>query len=467
MTPAKGTFNDPQSTGVVSRSLATGDFTGDGITDLVSIGADVTVQAGNGDGTFQQPQSISLPPLVAPGNPDPTPLPQSLRSVVAGDLNADGKIDLVVGGQTSWSEYYRYLTCGYYGCGYIGWWVTHTDGYVNVLLGNDSGGFAAPVVTSLGSRTPDAIAIGDLDNDGDFDVLTAGSSGLSALLGNGIGALAAPVHNGSGTLLKSISLGDIDGDGQLDALSGWGGSLTVLKGQGDGAFTLLPAINPGHDVNSAVMGDVNGDGHLDLVAVGTKFTCNYQGYYGCYDSDYEGQVSVVLGNGAGGFSLPISSSLGTDFNGSFAQAALADLTGDGLPDLVTIESSTGLAIVASNDGDWIQPVSLSISNPTVTEGNSGTVDAVFNVTLASTSSRDVTVDYSTADLNANEEYWYGGTTATAGVDYTAQRPDQRNHPRSRHRRSSWRVDRIVLSQSEQSEIRHPERQSGVGDDLRR
>jgi hypothetical protein len=65
-------------------------------------------------------------------------------------------------------------------------------------------------------------------------------------------------------------------------------------------------------------------------------------------------------------------------------------------------------------------VNLSISSPTVTEGHSGTVNAVFNITLSSASSRDVTVNYSTADLNANEEYWYGGTTATAGVDYTAQ-----------------------------------------------
>jgi hypothetical protein len=415
-----GTFNGAQSTGLASTSLATGDLTGDGITDLVSIGTDVTVQAGNGDGTFQLPQHISLPPQVAPGNPDPTALPQSLRSVTIGDLNADGKLDLVVAGQTSFTVYDRYYTCGYYGCGYIGWWTTHSDGYVNVLIGNGSGGFAAPVVTPLGrGNVPGATAIGDLNGDGKADVLTANSNNLSSLLGNGTGTLAVPLHSDSGSSLQSVSLGDVDGDGRLDALTGWGNALTVQKGQGNGTFTPLSSTNMNHPVDSAVMGDVNGDGRLDLVAVGSNFACTSHGYYGCYDGDYSGQVSVVLGNGAGGFSLPIASSLGTDFNGRFADVALANLTGNGLPELVTIENLTGIAIVASNDGDWVEPVALSISSPTVAEGNSGTGNAVFNITLASPSSRDVTVDYATADLNPNEEYWYGGTTAIAGVDYTA------------------------------------------------
>jgi hypothetical protein len=417
---ADGTFNGAQSTGLASTSLATGDLTGDGITDLVSIGTDVTVQAGNGDGTFQLPLHISLPPQVAPGNPDPTALPQSLRSVTIGDLNADGKLDLVVAGQTSFTVYDRYYTFGYYGCGYIGWWTTHSDGYVNVLIGNGSGGFAAPVVTPLGrGNVPGATAIGDLNGDGKADVLTANSNNLSSLLGNGTGTLAVPLHSGSGSSLQSVSLGDVDGDGRLDALTGWGNALTVQKGQGNGTFTPLSSTNMNHPVDSAVMGDVNGDGRLDLVAVGSNFACTSHGYYGCYDGDYSGQVSVVLGNGAGGFSLPIASSLGTDFNGRFADVALANLTGNGLPELVTIENLTGIAIVASNDGDWVEPVALSISSPTVAEGNSGTGNAVFNITLASPSSRDVTVDYATADLNPNEEYWYGGTTAIAGVDYTA------------------------------------------------
>lgn len=123
-----GTFGVAQGTSVAASSVVTGDFSSDGITDLISIDANVIVQKGNGNGTFQPPQVISLLPQVAPGNPDTTPLPQSLRSIATGDLNADGKLDLVVSGQTELNVYFGpYYQCGYYSCGYIGFWRTRND----------------------------------------------------------------------------------------------------------------------------------------------------------------------------------------------------------------------------------------------------------------------------------------------------------------------------------------------------
>ncbi|HUE70756.1 MAG TPA: Calx-beta domain-containing protein [Pirellulaceae bacterium] len=417
-----GTFGVAISsaTGSNPRSLAVGDFTGDGIPDVVTAnGPEVSLLAGNGDGTFQLPQSISLPAQIAPDNPDPTPLPQVPQSVATGDLNADGKLDLVVAGQTSFSEYHRTLQCDYYGCWYFDYWVTHTDGYVNVLMGDGSGGFSAPEVHQLGGRSPSAIAISDLNGDGNADVVTASNYNLSTLLGNGTGALQAPIHSGSATIGRTLSLGDLDGDGHLDTIIHTGAAVYMQKGLGDGTFAPATGVSMGMAVDSAVIGDVNGDGKLDLVAVGSAFTCTSSGYYGCYDGFYRGQASVVLGNGTGSFSLPIASPLGTDFNAAFVDVALADLTGDGLPELVTIESSTGLAIVASNGGNWKAPGLLSISGVSVVEGHSGTVDAVFTVTLSAPYDAPVTVDYATADLTPDEEYWYGGPAATAGVDYIA------------------------------------------------
>src|SRR6266542_5884151 len=53
------------------------------------------------------------------------------------------------------------------------------------------------------------------------------------------------------------------------------------------------------------------------------------------------------------------------------------------------------------------------------EGNTGTTAFNFTVTLSGVYDAPVTVDYATADLTPDEEYWYGLTAATAGVDYTA------------------------------------------------
>lgn len=286
-------------------------------------------------------------------------------------------------------------------------------------MGNGSGGFNAPLVYSLGSdRSAGSVAIGDLNNDGKADVLVANNNELSALLGSGSGTLAAPVVSGSGTSLKSVSLGDFDGDGKLDVLSGWSNTLQLQKGQGNGTFTPWQNIAVPHPIDSAVVGDVNSDGKLDIAVAGSTFTCTNPGYYGCYDGQYRGQTNVILGNGSGNFALPIASSLGTISNASFVDLALADLTGDGRPDIVTIEKITSRAIVAVNDGDWFAPVALSISDATVVEGHSGSVNAVFNITLATPSSRPVTVQYSTADLDADEASWFG-STATSGIDYTS------------------------------------------------
>lgn len=415
---ADGTFGDSLSTGASASSLATGDLDGDGITDLVAVNDNVIVQKGNGDGTFQPPQSIALPPLVAPGNPDPTPLPQSLRSIATGDLNADGKLDLVVAGQTTFSLYYRQYVCGYYSCYYTGYWRSFTDGYVNVLLGDGSGGFSDPQVQALGrNHTPAAIAIGDVNGDGHADVVSANGGDNCTLLGDGTGALAAPLHSARATALRSAPLADFDGDGDLDLVTASGETLVISKGLGDGQFGPGSSHDLRQSVDSVVAGDVNADGKLDLVVAGTKSTCTNSGYYGCYASEHVGQTSVLLGDGLGGFSLPIASPLLPDFFARFVDVALADLTGDGLPEVVTIESNRGVAMVAENDGDWVAPVELSISDFTVVEGNDGVVNAVFAITLSGPSTRVVTVDYATADLTPDEQYWYGAQSASADADY--------------------------------------------------
>jgi hypothetical protein len=411
---AGGTFGSAQNsaTGASPRSVAAGDFTGGGIPDLVTANsADVSLLVGNGDGTFAVPASIPLPDQVAPGNPDPTPLAQHPLSVAVGDLDKDGNLDLVVGADTYFTQKSCYT--GYYGGYYCNYFSTY-NGYVNVLLGNGSGGFGPAETHPLGtSHFPQAVAVGDVNGDTHADVITANNYDLSVLLGDGTGAVGSPINSGSGYALRSISLGDVDGDGKVDTLLSSGYGLLVQKGDGLGGFTALPSVSTGSPVNSAVMGDVNADGKLDLVAVSSlnAFTCTSYGYYGCYSGYYTHtrEATVLLGNGLGSFALPLTSSLGSDLDyGSLPDVALADLTGDGLPELVTIDSNFGKAIVATNDGDWNPPPSIVISDAaTVVEGNSGTVNAVFTVTILGDHGA-VSVNYATAN-----------NTAAAGADYTS------------------------------------------------
>lgn len=414
-----GTFGASQNSaaGTAPYSLVAGDFNGDGVPDLATgNGANVNLLIGNGDGTFQAPRSVALPtqtPVGAPG-----PLTQTANSIATGDFNADGKLDLAVGGFTAHTRKLGPYNSGY---GYYYNYTTVYNGYANVLLGNGTGGFTASDTKHLGeSRLPNAVAVGDLNHDGRADVLVAVANELNAFLGDGVGGLGAAIHSGSGYAPRSLSLGDVNGDGNLDTILGNGFQLTVQKGQGDGSFVAGAVVTPGA-YDSAVMGDVNADGKLDLVAVsaGNTFVVTGYGYYGAYGY-YKSvrQARVLLGNGVGDFSLPLTSSLGTELGtGYLIDLALADLTGDGLPDLATVDYYLTKAIVALNDGDWTAPTAASISDVSVVEGNSGMVDAVFTVTLTGDHAKTVTIDYATADDSglASTDYVAKSGTLTFAV----------------------------------------------------
>jgi Calx-beta domain/FG-GAP-like repeat len=393
-------------TGASPNAIAVGDFNHDGKLDVVTTrsGApEINVLLGKGDGTFELPQSIVLPGQFPANYTGATPLDQSPTSVAVGDINHDGKIDLVVGAETAFTVLVPYP--GYYGGTYY-YYRTYEDGYANVLLGHGDGTFADPTAIHEGANSvPEAIALADVNGDGNLDVVTenALSYDVAVLRGNGDGTFQPAQHSGSGSWYSNVPLGDFDGDGKLDVLM----PGQMLKGNGDGTFQSGTPLPYGAN---AVVGDLNGDGKLDIAFMQSSAHYTYYNWYYGYDPVTDDYATVLLGYGDGSFAQPTTSFLGEQvgYGYNLTDAVLADFNNDGRPDLAGAAPYLGTADVALNAGGWVLPAVLSVSDAVVTEGDTGTVSITFTVTMTHGGADDVTVSYATAD-----------GSAVAGKDYQA------------------------------------------------
>ena len=278
-------------------ATAVGDLNGDGKPDLVTGNADsnsVSVLLGNGVGGF-------APAVQYPAGPYVT-------SVVIADLSGDGKPDLAAAnfGTTA----------------------------VSILLGNGDGTFAARFQHPVG-LSPSSVAVDDFNGDGDLDFVTANSAdtNVSVVLGNGDGTFGPRINYAAGAEATAVVIGDLNGDGKADLVTANPVStrVNVLLGNGDGTFGP-PATPYGGDYpQSVALGDLNGDGNLDLVV--SNPTTN--------------TVGVLLGTGDGGFGSPTNYPAG---NGTTA-VAIGDLDGDGKPDLAAANLLADSVSVLTGDGD--------------------------------------------------------------------------------------------------------------------
>jgi hypothetical protein len=234
--------------------------------------------------------------------------------------------------------------------------------FTTIVAGTGKGNFMAPAINpdpAVGT-TPAEVAVGDIDGDGDLDLLTANinASTVSVRINNGAGNFTAPVINpdpavGSGP--ENVTLGDVDGDGDLDFLTAnyTSSTVSVRLNDGSGNFTA-PALNPnpavGTNTYSVVLGDLDGDGDLDLLA-------------GCY---YGNRVSVRLNDGSGNFTAPALNP--NPVVGDYPQSvALGDVDRDGDLDLLAANFTSNSVSVRLNDGSG--NFSTPATNPNVAIGS--------------------------------------------------------------------------------------------------
>ena len=304
--PAKGS---PFAAGNSPNDLATGDFNRDGKLDLACANHEapyVTVLLGMGDGGFAP----------APKSPFRVEVKPHPHGVAVGDLNGDGKLDLVT---DSWG----------------------TD-QVEILFGDGQGGFTLPgTFVGVGKHPYQRLRVADLNGDGRADLITTNLEGdnVTVLLGNSQGtfqpAAGSPFPCGDSPF--NFAVGDVNGDGKLDlaivnspsSTSDRNGKdgLTVLLGDGKGGFALIAGSPFPTDryPNLAAIGDYNGDGVGDI-AVSCPETNNIM-------------LFLMSRNGA------LSSSIQIPHNGKPKGLALSDLNGDGQADLVVTNNSANTVTV--------------------------------------------------------------------------------------------------------------------------
>jgi hypothetical protein len=169
----------------------------------------------------------------------------------------------------------------------------------------------------------------------------------------------APVvkYLSDGNGANAVAIADVNNDGKPDlVVTNWcaysscttpGTNVAVLLGNGDGTFqTAVAYASGGLYADSIAVADVNGDGKPDLIVA----NCGSSSQVNCVSTSGSGDVSVLLGNGDGTFKTAVLYSLGAS---GATSVAVADVNGDGKPDLIvaTGSSTEGLVGVLLGVGD--------------------------------------------------------------------------------------------------------------------
>lgn len=353
-------------------STVSGDFNNDGFIDLASYSSnkDIKVLLGNGTGTLTFASTFSVSGRSSVNYPN---------ELVARDFDNDGNLDIATI-RSATNQISLFLGTG--GGSFLSTGVTNVVGTqpaglissdfnndgkvdlavtnigtknVSVLLGTGFGSFNSAINFSTPLGIPKSITSGDFNNDGKKDLAigiqtVSVAHKMAIFIGDGLGNFTAGANYVvSNNFPNSSATSDFNADGKLDIVCGKGGGtfVGVFLGLGSGTFNNEVTYNTlgGQSSTNVLCGDYNADGIVDIAA-------------GCYSTN---EVSVLLGNGGGGFNTALKYPAGVHP----MSATSADFNNDGKLDIaVGLDLSGGINVLLNG------PLSISVTgNLSICSGN--------------------------------------------------------------------------------------------------
>ena len=429
--------------GINPRSIAAGDFNGDGRLDLVTAplnGTNLSILVGDGTGSFSTPVTINAVTFNA----------NASAAVATADFNGDGKLDLVSSNNTATNN-------------------------ISVVLGDGTGNFSAPVNFSAGTGVR-FVVTGDFNGDSKLDLAVSNvlSKNVSVLLGDGTGNFATATNFNVGLSPESVVAGDFNNDGKLDLAASNGGdnNVSVLLGDGTGSFGTAVNFSVGTQPRSIAAGDFNADGKLDLATpnftsknvsillntpsnvsfVPPKVGNTYNVNEGATDTVVNVPVTISNSSSFGDVVVPIvidpssTATQGADYTLSttsltfpantttLTQNIAVTIKADNIVDtneqiVLNFGKVTG-GIAGKSQGkisilDRNSSYSMAANNPSVIEGNFGKTPAAFTITRNGSTELWSTVDYAITGTATNGTDYNniggtsGATAATGKISFAA------------------------------------------------
>jgi hypothetical protein len=250
------------------------------------------------------------------GGYDPT-------QAIAADMDLDGQLDIVV--------------------------VNRLTSNLTVFYNEGQRRFSKPSLIAVPSQ-PVSIVVSDLNNDGLQDIAVATTLGKSIILlfNRGNHQFRAPVKVRLDHVPTMIAGADLDGDGLVDliTLSANSDTITLFKNKGDGTFLNSAELHLlASDARTVIARDINQDGLTDLL------TINFG----------SGDVAVFLNSGDLSFRKPHYVQIGDRPAGG----VLADVNGDGLPDLIGSLSDRMVVLLNEGGGKFKKGPVMNLIDPQV------------------------------------------------------------------------------------------------------